>query len=420
MKSTQPRLTRRDFCFTSALAALVPAAMAGKAMAQTQAQAVEARPITGGPKHHFFGYYEKCPWDASGRLHLALEVPFIDRQPRADDAAIVGLIDTAEGNRFQPLDETLAWCWQQGTMLRWMPGAEDRLITYNKREGEDFYSVVRDVRSGQVRRLPRPLYAVSPDGKYALTLNFSRLARTRPGYGYEGGRDPWAADKRPAEDGIFRVDLATGDARLILSLDRAAGLRPKDSMKDAEHWFNHIQINTDGSRFAVLHRWRPPGARSWETRTLTAGPDGSDAFILADDGYWSHYDWLDRERILAHAAAGSIRAYHLFTDRTDRAEAIGAGVLTTDGHCSFPPDRRWVLTDTYPDKERKRTLILWRWPGGPRVDIGRFFAPPALDGPTRCDLHPRWSRDGKKVSIDSAHEGMRQIYVLDVEKIVAG
>jgi len=38
----------------------------------------------------------------------------------------------------------------------------------------------------------------------------------------------------------------------------------------------------------------------------------------------------------------------------------------------------------------------------------------------RCDLHPRWSRDSKKVSIDSAHEGSRQIYVLDVEKIVAG
>jgi hypothetical protein len=307
-----------------------------------------------------------------------------------------------------------------GTMLRWLPGGEDRLITFNKREGETFYSVIRDVRSGQVRRLPRPIYSISPDGKYALTLNFSRLARTRPGYGYEGGRDAYADQGRPAEDGIFRMDMATGDAKLIISIDQAAGLRPKPSMARAEHWFNHIQINTDGSRFAWLHRWKPEGTKSWETRTLTANPDGSDVYILADEGYWSHYDWFSRDRLVAHAGFKGAKGYHLFTDRTDKAEPLGKGVLGTDGHCSFSPDRRWMLTDTYPDKQRLRTLLLYRMADGLRVDIGRFFAPPQIDGPTRCDLHPRWSRDGKKVSIDSVHEGTRQIYLLDVEKVVAG
>jgi hypothetical protein len=389
-------------------------------MTPQRAPKVEAKPVTAGPKYHFFGYYEKCPWDTSARYHLALEVPFMDRMPRPDDAATVGLIDLADGNRFQPLDHTAAWCWQMGTMLRWLPGADDRCITYNQREGETFFSIVRDIRSGAVRRLPRPIYALSPDGSYSLTLNFARLARTRPGYGYEGGRDPGADQKRPADDGIFRMDMRTGESRLILSLDQAAALRPRDSMKTAEHWVNHIQINTDGSRFAFLHRWRPDGAKSWETRTLTANPDGSDVFILADEGYWSHYDWLDRTQVLAHAAHAGKRAYHLFADRTDQAKAVGEGVLTTDGHCSFSPDRRWILTDTYPDKERMRTLILYRWPDGPRIDIGRFFAPPQIDGPTRCDLHPRWSRDGRQVSIDSAHEGPRQVYLLDVSGIVAG
>ena len=30
-----------------------------------------ARPVTAGPHHHFFGYYDKCPWDATGGLLLA-------------------------------------------------------------------------------------------------------------------------------------------------------------------------------------------------------------------------------------------------------------------------------------------------------------------------------------------------------------
>ena len=412
-------MARRDFCAGGALAALAPWVLAEEIMTAPAACSVEAKPITSGPRHHFFGYYEKCPWDASGRRHLALEVPFMDRMPKPDDLATVGVIDLAAGNRFQPVDETPAWCWQMGTMLRWLPGAEDRVILYNKRDGETFFGVVRDLAGGHVRRLPRPIYTIGPDGRYALTLNFSRLARTRPGYGYEGGRDPWAGDKRPAEDGIFRMDIETGETRLVLSIAQAAALRPRNSMKDAEHWFNHIQINTEGTRFAVLHRWRPAGAQSWETRTLTANPDGADLYILSDDGYWSHYDWFSRDKIVAHASRQSVKRYYLFTDRTDKAETIGEGVLSTDGHCSFSPDRKWLLTDTYPDKERKRTLILYRMADGRRVDIGRFFAPPQIDGPMRCDLHPRWSRDGRRVSLDSAHEGSRQVYVLDVSAVVA-
>ena len=44
-----------------------------------------ARPVTQGPKHHFFGYYDKSPWNASGKYLLANEADFNDRAPAADD-----------------------------------------------------------------------------------------------------------------------------------------------------------------------------------------------------------------------------------------------------------------------------------------------------------------------------------------------
>ena len=51
---------------------------------------------------------------------------------------------------------------------------------------------------------------------------------------------------------------------------------------------------------------------------------------------------------------------------------------------------------------------------GKRHDLGSFFADPSLSKENRCDLHPRWSRDGRQVCIDSVHESVRQMYAIDV------
>ena len=49
--------------------------------------------LTDGPMHHFFGYYDKCPWDRSGRYLLAMENAFADHNPTINDAVTIGLGD---------------------------------------------------------------------------------------------------------------------------------------------------------------------------------------------------------------------------------------------------------------------------------------------------------------------------------------
>lgn len=381
------------------------------------AEGVTIRRVTDGPKHHFFGYYDKTPWDKTERYLLALEVDFMDRPPNAEDVATILLIDLETGNKIT-LADTRAWNWQQGCMLQWMPNAPDRLVIYNDRDEDKFVARILDVWSGEKQTLPHPIYTLTRDGKFALTLNFSRLHHCRPGYGYAGMPDLWENDPHPEKDGIYLMNMKTGECSLIISIAQIALFNPKDSMKEAKHWFNHLLVNHDNTRFIFLHRWRPTGQRGFLTRMFTSNLDGKDIYCVSDHDMVSHFDWKDSKHILAWARRHTIGdRYFIFLDKSGSFEIVGEGILTCDGHCSFSPDGKWILTDTYPDANNMRTLILFRISDNKRFNIGRFFSPPELKDEIRCDLHPRWSRNGKQICIDSAHEGSRQIYMLDVSAI---
>ncbi len=378
-----------------------------------------ARRVTGGA-HHFFGYYDKPPWDTTGRYLLAMQVDFMDRMPEPADKARIGMVDLEDGNCWIPLAETGAWGWQQGAMLQWLPGEPTRKIIYNQRDGDRFISVVQDVFSGETRVLPRAIYAIN--GSQALCLNFARSHRTRPGYGYVGVADSWADEAHPAKDGIFLMDIESGENRLIISLDQLRHFQPKPSMAQAQHWCNHIHIASDASNFICLHRWGDPAGagRYFSDRLFSARLDGSGLCLVADDGYVSHLDHYSPDVVLAWARKKGVGdRYFLFRRCNEEVKILGDSVFTSDGHCSFSPDRRWLLTDTYPDARDIRALMLFHLESETRIDIGKYHAPPALNGPLRCDLHPRWNRDGRQVCIDSAHEGERQMYIIDVSEILA-
>jgi hypothetical protein len=388
-------------------------------MPQTQ-RLLEARAVTHGPAHHFFGYYDKSPWDRSGRylLCLATETPL--QALTGTEVARIELVDlqASPGTPPRILAETRAWCWQQGSMLQWLPGAEDRLIIYNQLQDDRFVAIIQDVWTGEQRVLSRPIYALSPNGREAVSVNFSRLAWARPGYGYPALPDPWRQVSAPEDDGIYRVDLESGESQMLFSLAQLAATQPDDRMADCYHWFNHLQYNADGSRFLFLHRWGPPGMFR-QTRLYTAQPDGSHRYLVSDHDMVSHFDWLGRDQILAWARRHGVGdRYFLFRDRSSDFQVLGEEVFNCDGHCSFSPDEQWLMTDTYPNREHIRTLMLYHLASNHRIDIGRFYSPPAQHGEIRCDLHPRWRADGRQVCIDSAHgDGTRQMYLLDLEPL---
>ena len=382
-------------------------------------QDVPMRPVTAGPKFHWFGYYDKWQFDPSDRYALGMEVDFEGRSPRPDDEIGLGLIDLEDGDRWSEIGRTQAWCWQQGCMLQWRPGSAHELV-WNAREGDAFVCCVLDVDSGHTRTLPRAVYSLSPDGKTAVCADFRRIQDMRPGYGYAGLPDPNAGVLAPNDVGIWAQDMDTGASELIVSVAQIAALPyPHGDLSAAKHYFNHLLFSPDGTRFIFLHRWRF-GDGPFHTRMLTAALDGTDVCVVDDYGKTSHFIWRDPAHILAwswHPSAES--AFYLYGDGDGQVEPVGQGAMRVNGHCTYLPDARWVLNDTYPLGEaRTQELYLYDVASDRRVELGALTAPAEYTDEWRCDLHPRANRAGTQVMVDSAHAGGRQMYLLDVSEIL--
>lgn len=370
--------------------------------------------------HCFFGYYDVTPFDRTSQRLLAGRTVSSGRRAAGTELEL-GYFDLCEHKSvFTPFGRTTTWCWQQGARLQWLEAFGPDCVIYNRTVAGMHGSVVQDITTGTVlHEIAAPVYAVHPKGHTAISLNFARLQRLRPGYGYDDIPDFSQEKAAPADDGLWHVDLKNGEQKLIFSLAQAAGLAPQESMRDAEHYFNHAAWNPSGSRFLVFHIWQVGNRRL--ARAMTMDADGGSVFLITNESHVSHYCWLDDQTLLltsTHADTGT--RFHVYRDGEGRAEAWPREVLPLDGHPSLSPKGRWLLCDTLQNLYRERTLFLYDIEAKTRVDLASFYTPPDLSGERRCDLHPRWNRMGLLVCVDASHTGVRTMMTLDVSALLAG
>lgn len=366
---------------------------------------------------YFFGYYDKSPWDISNRYMLCMRAnnTWADVAPK--EPADIILIDTQNNNAVRTLATTKSWNVQQGCMAQWLGPNLDSKIIYNDFRNGKYCSVVLDIYSMTERILPYPVYTVSQDGKTALSLDFSRLHRLRKGYGYSNLPDYTENEKLPDKTCIWVMDIDTGKVTDLLKYTDFAKFEPRKEMIGAEHKVNHAMLSPDGKRFMILHRWFS-GCRKY-TRLLTCNIDGTDMFNLSDDDMVSHCYWKNNEEIIAFENKKiSGPGYYLMKDKTNEFIHLWSHI-SNDGHPSYSPDGKYIVTDSYPNRARIADIKVFNsddYEGRNPNVVSRVFAPFKYDNDTRCDLHPRWSRDSKQICFDSVFEGSRGLYIIEFEK----
>lgn len=369
--------------------------------------------ITDNNKEHLFAsYYGITSFDRTERYVTVLETDIKFKLPEETKPATLGLVDLTT-NRFIPLTQTRAWNFQQGCMAHWLATSPDSLIIFNDfREGK-YVSVIMNVHTRkEIKIIPHPVSAVSPSGKEALSLNFSRLRLTRPDYGYGGGGQDAKEDiQLPPDDGLFIVDLETGESRLLVSLEQVKDLIPPLA-EGSIAWFNHTLFSRKGSKIFWLSRQMDNNTRI--TTSLTVNRDGTDLRRCFPDNWaGSHFDWLNDDELMITANwEGKQYAHVLFTVGKQDYKRLGNGLLDYDGHGTFSPDQRWMVTDSYPSGGmREQKIYLMDMKTEAVLPLGRYVQPPEFTGFWRCDIHCRWSPSGKMIGFNSTHTGSRQVYI---------
>ncbi|WP_394155660.1 hypothetical protein [Loktanella salsilacus] len=435
--------------------------------------------MTAGPKHHFFGFHDLPNTSVGGRW-LGLAVDRVDRPPMGEDVAEVitwtaggfaPRVLTRTRNYNFPQGARQHWLGQSETVIvnEEGPGGAPVARLYDGADGSrigqisqstacsdrkglrsytvDFGRLHRLGGYGHSNMVDRSSTEVSPadNGVYVtdIAADRSKLLLSIDAVRVAAGLDAASTGAHF----ITHLRLSPDDSRLAF-LHR---FRLADGGEETCLW----TVGTDGSNLRLLLRgflshfdwldtgrimiWgrRNQGLAAIRRSPLLGNPVARALLPLVK---------TPLRKLLGRSRTMSM-SYLEIADAADSEPAPYApNSLRMDGHPMLNPAHPSViLTDTYPNEAGVRELMLYHEATQTRTDLGVFRK--LDDEPTKeilaevtahlkatldvamptdiyaftrsglhCDLHPRWSADGKTAAFDSIHEGSRQIYAIDVSR----
>ncbi|WP_084884028.1 glycosyl transferase [Vibrio sp. qd031] len=355
----------------------------------------------------FFGYFDKSPVNKDGYSLVHKTRARTDRLPNANESIVLAVIAANGQTHFEV--KTNTYNWQQGSRAHWLDNEHFIFNDYDESNTRYISRVYSIASKQEIRRFDHPVQD-SFQESYFLSLNYRRLMAMRPDYGYRNLPALTPEEmQETSNDGIWKVQIESGQSKLLLSIDDVKAIDSDPSFDSATHKINHISISPTGKQFIFLHRYFT-GQRRVD-RLMLSTADGQSVKTLASFGMVSHCFWADESTILGYLRGpGGKDAYWLIDVETGSITHYANGALDGygDGHPHVVGD--WFITDTYPDKARMQKLLLCNWKTSEIKPIGEFFHGFNYNGETRCDLHPRMSPDGKCVYFDSVYTGKRQLF----------
>jgi hypothetical protein len=290
------------------------------------------------------------------------------------------------------------------------------MIAYNDFDGVKYVSRLYSIGEGKIiKTYEKPIQDYSNKG-YFLGVNYQRLRSYAKEYGYYCL--PELSDSEFDDydnDGIWQIGVKSGEIQLLLSIRQVVECEKDERFSKGKHFVNHIMISPDGNSFIFIHRYYVGKERFdrlmyYDLKTLKC---------LFDDKLQSHYCWLDNSHVFGYGGYQGRNEFHTIdvnTEIVERCEEL-TGIHPKDGHPTKYGD--WVVVDSYPYFSRMQELVAFNLKTKESKLLLEVFHDMRHKGYDRCDLHPRFSNNEKRVYFDTLYSGKRQLCYIDVDGILS-
>lgn len=348
-------------------------------------------------REYFHGYYDKSP-EQNGKV--------LYHEMGMNKVSII-LKDLVSGEERQ-IGVSNAFNWQMGARALWI---DDEIVSYNDFEDGKYISKWVSVSNNTVvKKIPMPTMDIWKQ-KYILTTNFQRLRSVDPHYSYnclpEMDEDTF---RNYEHDGVWMFDIEKEEKKLLLSISEILKCKGNLLYEEGRHAINHIMIAPDGQSFIFIHRYKYNGKRYDRLMFY----DFKNLKCLLDDPVQSHFCWLDADNIMGYCEYEDKIGWYEINTKSGEVKKLEELTKAHPKNGHPTPYGKWIVVDSYPDLSRMQSLYAYNRDTKEVILLAEFFHDLKHKEYTRCDLHPRFTDDGKAIYIDTLYSGKRQLCKLCV------
>ena len=401
--------------------------------------------------YYIHTFYDVCPWSPTGRYLAVTRLPFQDRDAVFGDTADVCVIDLHE-QTIDTVFTTKAWGFQLGANLNW--GRTDRYLYTNDIVDGQGVCVRIDLQRREVASFAGPMTHIAPDESHVLGFPLERINASQRGYGMPEvpGRESLTLPVGAAseQEGVWKTELADNKKTLIASIaDFYRRVPNPEDFRDRAFYLFFSKYNRQGSRCLQFLRGVLPqpkrGQPRWIQMAFSHKPDGSGITMAVTYGVqaptddWGSWrpDWKPGGHHITWTPDGEHFTMNLKPDgknlrfchfKFDGSEfRVLSEQFLGSGHPSMDRTGRFLIADAYPFEpvvvlpNKEVPIRLIRLGADEETHVCTVYTlgkELPKGGTLRCDPHPCWSRDGRKVCFNGAPEGRRQVFVADLEGVL--
>jgi len=354
-------------------------------------------------KHCFVGYYDIDPVGGEGDELLCHAVSADYSNSIEPGCGDIGFFNIETGE-FNKICETSALNWQLGSRVQWL--GNNNIIFNDIINGIHCSKIVEYKTGDVVKVFDRSFWAISPDNKIGASLNFSRISKKRPGYGYRG-------KSIDGDDEVLTLfSLKDGHVLYSITLKEILEKIGFESRQNTDPYLNHVAWSPSSQKLLTIFHFEETITSARKIYPVLIDYLSNECKLIHEKGYFSHHVWIDDEKILAYLMLNDRYCFALWDNAAGWAEVKGS-LPQLDGHPSLIKYSNKIIVDGYPNCFGKMMLYRGSLDSQDTLEpIAAVLNPISFNGALRCDLHPRVSTDNEFIICDTPSDNGRKIMLI--------